>query len=82
METNDKLIFERINYLLIAAGFVIVVIGYFLMSGGKPESPEIYNPEVFSTRRVTIAPIMILIGYGVVMYGIFKRPKPTDDTAD
>lgn len=66
--------FGKINYMIMAAGFALVVIGFFLMAGGKPESPEIYNPEVFSFRRITLAPTVVLVGFGIVMYAIFKKP--------
>jgi len=82
MKKEDILVFEKINYILLAVGFAIVVIGYMLMAGGKPETPEIYNPEVFSTRRVTIAPLVIMVGYGLVMFGIFKRPATTEEVAE
>lgn len=72
--SQQKMIFGKQNYLIMAIGFAVVVVGYLLMVGGKPESPEIYNPEVFSFRRITLAPTMVLVGFGIVMYAIFKKP--------
>ena len=63
------------NYLLIAIGFVIIIIGFILMSGGKAESPQVFNPEVFSFRRITLAPVVSLFGFIFVIWAIMKKPK-------
>jgi hypothetical protein len=70
--------FQKDNYMIILAGVAILAIGYLLMIGGGAESPDKYNPEIFSARRVTIAPITLLIGFGVVLYGIMKKPKQAE----
>jgi membrane-bound ClpP family serine protease len=67
--------FHKQNYILLLIGIVIVIIGFFLMSGGGSEDPTQFSEEIFSARRITIAPIVVLIGYGFVMYAIMKRPK-------
>lgn len=67
--------FHKQNYTLLLIGIVIVILGFFLMSGGGSEDPTQFSEEIFSTRRITIAPIVVLIGYGFVMYAIMKRPK-------
>ncbi|MDE0771692.1 MAG: DUF3098 domain-containing protein [Salibacteraceae bacterium] len=75
-QENEKgFVFEKINYMLLAGGLVMVIIGFFLMSGGGSDDPAIFNPEVFSARRITVAPTVVLMGFAVVMIGIFKRPK-------
>lgn len=75
-QENEKgFVFEKINYMLLAGGLVLVIIGFFLMSGGGSEDPTVFNPEVFSTRRITVAPTVVLIGFAVVMVGIFKKRK-------
>lgn len=66
--------FGKINYIIMVAGIVIIAIGFALMAGGKAESPDVFNPEVFSFRRITLAPTTVLIGMGVVMFAIFKKP--------
>jgi hypothetical protein len=63
----------KTNFILIAAGAAVVIIGFFLLSGGGAEDVETFNPEVFSPRRMNIAPITILLGYGIVMWGIIKK---------
>lgn len=74
-ENQNGFVFSKTNYLLLIAGAALVVIGFMLMSGGGSEDPNVFNPEVFSARRITVAPTVILIGFGVVMFGIFKKSK-------
>lgn len=61
------------NFILIAIGVLTVVIGFFLMSGGGADDASSFNPDVFSARRMYVAPIAILAGYGIVMWGIIKK---------
>ncbi len=69
-------IFSKENYTWMAIGAVVITIGMFLMAGGKSEDPAIFNKdEVYSTTRITIAPILILIGLAMEVYAIFKKPK-------
>ena len=61
------------NFVLIAAGVVVVIIGFFLMSGGGADDVSSYSDEIFSGRRMYAAPLTILAGYGIVMWGIIKK---------
>ncbi len=74
-EKKEGFAFGKENYMFLIGGVVLVIIGFMLMSGGGSEDPTKFNPEIFSTRRITVAPILILIGYIVVLWGIMKRPK-------
>lgn len=65
------------NYILLAIGFIIILIGFFLMTGGDAESPAVFNPEVFSFRRITLAPMVVLAGFIFEIYAIMKKPKTT-----
>ncbi len=67
--------FGKDNYTIILVGVGVLVIGYLLMIGGGADSPDKFNPEIFSTRRITVAPITLLIGFGIVLYGIMRKPK-------
>ncbi len=68
--------FGKENYRILMIGVVIVIIGYLLMIGGGSDDPTKFNAdEIFSTRRITIAPIVILTGFVVVLYGIMKKSK-------
>ena len=72
---NQDLAFGKENYLLIAGGTALAIIGYFLMSGGGSEDPAVFSEELFSTRRMYVAPLLILAGLGVVGWGILKKSK-------
>jgi membrane-bound ClpP family serine protease len=61
------------NYKLMAVGFVIIVIGFLLMVGGGSKDPEVFNPEVFNFRRITLAPMVLLFGFIFQIYAIMKR---------
>jgi uncharacterized membrane protein len=72
-------LFSKDNYLLMAIGGVIIVLGMFLMSGGKNEDPKVYDYNVvYSFTRVTVAPILILLGFVVEIYAIFKKSKSAE----
>ena len=67
--------FHKENYMIMLAGVAVLAIGYLLMIGGGADSPDKFNPEIFSARRITIAPITLLLGFAIVLYGIMKKPK-------
>jgi uncharacterized membrane protein len=71
------------NYYLLAIGFVIIIIGFLLMIGGASEDPNVFNEdELFSFRRVTLAPIVILFGFAFEIYAIMKKPKEEKEEED
>lgn len=63
------------NYIYILAGVLVLVLGFILMTGGASDDPNKFSPEIFSTRRLTVAPIVLLIGFGIIFYAIMKKPK-------
>ncbi|MDI3526313.1 MAG: hypothetical protein PWR03_496 [Tenuifilum sp.] len=63
------------NYKLMIIGFLIIVLGFVLMIGGGSTDPNVFNPDIFSFRRITIAPIVVLFGFAFVGYAIMKRDK-------
>ncbi|HSU28663.1 MAG TPA: DUF3098 domain-containing protein [Chitinophagaceae bacterium] len=68
--------FEKSNYTWMIAGLVIIAIGMFLMAGGKSNDPSVFDRKaVYSTTRITVAPILILIGLVVEIFAIFRKPK-------
>ena len=67
------------NYYLLAIGFVIVVIGFLLMIGGSNHDPDKFNYEMFSFRRITLAPIVVLIGFTFSGWAIMRNPKVSDE---
>ena len=69
-------LFTRDNLIWMIAGAVVMGIGYLLMSGGRSNDPNVFNPaEVYSTTRITIAPILILLGLAIEIYALFREPK-------
>ena len=68
------------NYYLLAIGFVIIIIGFLLMIGGGSEDPNVFNEEeLFSFRRITLAPVVILAGFVFEIYAIMKKPKDKEE---
>lgn len=66
--------FDKMNYLLLAIGFVIIVVGFLLMTG--PGSTEAaFEPDIFSFRRVKLAPATCFLGFIFVIYAIMRKPK-------
>jgi len=67
--------FGKENYRLMLIGLAFIVVGFLLMVGGGSSDPKVFNPEIFSFRRLTLAPILILAGYVIEIFAIMKRPK-------
>jgi membrane-bound ClpP family serine protease len=63
------------NYKLMAIGFAIIVVGFILMAGGGSDDPNVFNPDIFSFRRITLAPIILLFGFAFEIFAIMKKPK-------
>lgn len=63
------------NYILIAIGIVVIVLGFVLMSGGTVATPEEFSYDIFSWRRITLAPILVVSGFAFEIFAILKRFK-------
>lgn len=76
-ENREKLNFAlgRENYKLLAIGFAIIVVGFLLMLGGRSDDPKVFSPDIFSFRRITLAPIVVLAGFIFEIWAIMKKPK-------
>ncbi len=71
-----KMVLGKENYYLIIFGLVVILIGFILMSGGKWTDPNVFpEDEVYSARRIIIAPIVVIIGFAVEIYAVFHRSK-------
>ena len=69
-------IFDRTNYIIMVAGVVVILIGFMLMSGGATTDPTVFpKEELYSFRRITLAPIVVMLGFGIEIFAILKRPK-------
>lgn len=76
-EENNKLqlAFGKINYILMAAGIVILALGYIMLAGGGSDDPNVFNPAMFDSRRLVVAPILIVLGFVVEIVAIMYKKK-------
>lgn len=75
-----KSTFSKQNYLIFLAGLGLIVLGYILMIGGGSEDPNVFNPAIFDTQRITIAPMVCVLGFVTIIVAIMWRPKQNQDT--
>jgi hypothetical protein len=78
MSTTNKptALFSKENFILMLVGGLVIALGMYLMSGGKSEDPNVFSTnEVYSSTRITVAPILIVVGLLIEVYAIFKKPK-------
>jgi uncharacterized SAM-binding protein YcdF (DUF218 family) len=79
-KSEDKAAFSgfalgRENYILLIIGFAIIMIGFLLMMGGRSPDPNVFNEkEIFSFRRITLAPVVVLFGFAFEIWAIMKKP--------
>ena len=66
--------FGRMNFILLAAGMLVVIIGFVLM-GGSGSTDQAFNPDIFSARRIKVAPIICLLGFVSMIYAVVYKPK-------
>ena len=71
---KKNLAFDKMNYILLAVGMAVVVLGFILMSGGSSDETA-YNPDIFSVRRIKVAPVVCLLGFVSMIYAVIKKPK-------
>lgn len=69
-------LFGKENYTWMLIGLAVLALGFFLMAGGKSADPNVFDPkEVYSTTRITIAPLLIITGFVIEIVAIMKKPK-------
>jgi len=72
---KQEFLFDGINYKILLIGIGVIALGFILMSGGGSDNPNVFNEDVFSFRRIRLAPTTVLIGFGITIYSIFKKSK-------
>lgn len=78
---RQRFAFDKINFILLAAGMVVILLGFTLMAG--PASTEGYfEPDIFSTRRIRVAPVVCLAGFVFMIYAVLRKPKDTNPDTD
>ena len=76
MNNKQKFAFDKVNFILLAVGMVIIIIGFLLMTG--PASSEtVFEPDIFSVRRIKVAPVVCLFGFLFMIYAVLHKPKTT-----
>lgn len=74
---KHQILFDKRNFKFVGIGLGLMVLGFLLMMGGKTTDPNVYNPdELYSFRRITLAPILIIAGLIVQIYAILLKPNP------
>jgi hypothetical protein len=74
-EQKPDFLFEKVNYKILLIGISVIALGFILMSGGGSDDPKVFNEDVFSFRRIRLAPTVVLMGFGITIYSIFKKSK-------
>ena len=74
MSDKQKFALDKVNFILLAVGIAIVIIGFLLMTG--PSSSEtVFEPDIFSARRIKVAPVVCLFGFLSMIYAVLRKPK-------
>ncbi len=74
---RQKFAFDKTNFILLVAGMIIIIIGFLLMSGAGSTETQ-FNPDIFSTRRIKVAPIVSFVGFVFMIYAVVHRPGKKD----
>lgn len=83
MENNShksEFLFEKANYKILLIALAVIALGFLLMAGGAVDDPNVFNEEIFSFRRIRLAPTVVFIGFGIAIYSIFKKPTNKDNS--
>lgn len=73
---EGPVLYDRVNYLLMGLGALFIIIGFVLMSGGAHPDPNVFDAEeVYSFRRITLAPLLIIIGFIIELFAVLKKPS-------
>ena len=75
VEDKKKMPFTKMNYILVIAGVLLIALGMILMIGGGSSDPDVFNPKMFNFQRLTLSPILILLGFVVEIVAIFWKKK-------
>lgn len=80
---KQEMIYSSRNYQIMLGGLGLIVLGLLLMLGGRMPSPDVWEPnEIYSFRRITLAPMAMLIGFGVILWGIFYQEKKSSQNSE
>ena len=68
-------LFGKRNYMIMLIGLVVIALGFILMAGGGSDDPAVFNEEIYSFRRIRLAPTLVIIGLAIEIYAILANPK-------
>ncbi len=74
-ENKSEFLFGKKNYTIMLIGLAFIAVGFILMAGGGSDNPEFFNEEIYSFRRIRLAPTLVIIGLAVEIYAIIAKPK-------
>ncbi len=74
---KKNLAFDKTNFILVAVGMIVVIIGFILMSGGNSNETT-FDPSIFNARRIKVAPVLCFIGFVSIVYAIIRKPKSSE----
>ena len=77
--SEDTRPFTRVNFYMMGGCVALIIIGFLLMSGGQSADPQAFNPEIFSTRRIVVGPLLAFLGFLFMAFAIIYTPKSKDN---
>lgn len=75
---REKFAFDKTNFILLAVGMAVVILGFVLMTGPS-STPTHFEPDIFSVRRIKVAPLVCLIGFVSIIYAVVRKPKSKEE---
>ena len=79
--SKQKFAFDKTNFILLAVGMAVVILGFILMTG-PASTPTHFEPDIFSERRIKVAPLVCLLGFVFMIYAVLRKPKTEDKTEE
>ncbi|MDL2227949.1 DUF3098 domain-containing protein [Bacteroidales bacterium OttesenSCG-928-K03] len=73
--TEKKVIFQKTNYILFFVGLAVLILGFVLMIGGGSDDPDVFNEKMFGFQRLTLAPLLLILGFAIEFFAIFYKAK-------
>lgn len=73
--SKEKFAFDKTNFILLGIGMAVVIIGFLLLMTGPASTPTTFEPDIFSVRRIKVAPVVCLLGFVFMIYAVLRKPK-------
>lgn len=77
--SKPEFVFHRKNYKFMLIGITFIVLGFILMAGGGSDDPNVFNPAIYSWRRIRLAPALVLLGFAIEVYAILLNPHSKEE---